>query len=133
MVAADSILFPTNRPTRIARWPISSSERASPPPAAPAVLPIGRCSAAVGFTDDDFDKPVIGVASLFSRHHPLQRPPRSAGGKGPRGVRAAGGVPQTFGAPTVSDGIIDGPHGNAVFARFAAKSLPTASKRSAGR
>jgi dihydroxy-acid dehydratase len=60
---------------------------------------------AVGFTDADFDKPVIGVASLFSDITPCNAHLDRLAAKGREGVRAAGGVPQTFGAPTVSDGI----------------------------
>src|SRR4051795_5056824 len=60
---------------------------------------------AVGFTDDDFDKPVIGVASLFSEITPCNAHLDRLARKGREGVRAAGGVPQVFGAPTVSDGI----------------------------
>src|ERR671932_814099 len=66
---------------------------------------------AVGFLDDDFDRPMVGVASLFSdittcKAH-LDRFVR----KGCEGVRAAGGVPQVFGAPTASDGIMMGHQG----------------------
>jgi dihydroxy-acid dehydratase len=60
---------------------------------------------AVGFTDDDFNKPTIGVASLFSDITPCNAHLDRLALKGREGIRAAGGVPQTFGAPTVSDGI----------------------------
>lgn len=60
---------------------------------------------AVGFTDDDFDKPVIGVASLHSDITPCNAHLDRLARKGCEGIRAGGGVPQTFGAPTVSDGI----------------------------
>ena len=60
---------------------------------------------AVGFTDEDFDRPVVGVASLFSDITPCNSHLDRLALKGREGVRAAGGVPQTFGAPTVSDGI----------------------------
>jgi len=65
----------------------------------------------VGFTDEDFDKPVIGVASLFSDITPCNAHLDRLAEKGREGVRAAGGVPQTFGAPTVSDGISMGHKG----------------------
>lgn len=65
----------------------------------------------VGFTDEDFDKPVIGVASLFSDITPCNAHLDRLAVKGREGVRAAGGVPQTFGAPTVSDGISMGHKG----------------------
>src|SRR5579883_2244100 len=60
---------------------------------------------AVGFTDEDFEKPVVGVASLFSDITPCNAHLDRLAEKGREGIRAAGGVPQTFGAPTVSDGI----------------------------
>src|SRR5262245_13558897 len=65
----------------------------------------------VGFTDEDFEKPVIGVASLFSDVTPCNAHLDRLAEKGREGVRAAGGVPQTFGAPTVSDGISMGHRG----------------------
>src|SRR5437762_3861553 len=66
---------------------------------------------AVGFLDDDFTKPMIGVASLFSTITPcnahLDRLARAA----LEGIRAGGGVGQVFGAPTASDGIMMGHQG----------------------
>lgn len=59
----------------------------------------------VGFTDDDFSRPVVGVASLFSEITPCNAHLDRLARKGCEGVRAGGGVPQIFGAPTVSDGI----------------------------
>jgi dihydroxy-acid dehydratase len=59
----------------------------------------------VGFTDEDFGKPVIGIASLASDITPCNAHLDRLAHKGREGVRAAGGVPQTFGVPTVSDGI----------------------------
>src|SRR5579883_977304 len=66
---------------------------------------------AVGFTDEDFEKPVVGVASLFSDITPCNAHLDRLAEKGREGIRAAGGVPQTFGAPTVSDGISMGHQG----------------------
>src|SRR4029079_14329017 len=60
---------------------------------------------AVGFTDDDFARPVAGVASLFSEITPCNAHLDRLARKGCEGIRAGGGVPQVFGAPTVSDGI----------------------------
>mgnify|MGYP005838669247 CR=1 FL=1 len=60
---------------------------------------------AVGFVDEDFSKPIVGVASLFSDITPCNAHLDRLALKGREGIRAAGGVPQTFGAPTVSDGI----------------------------
>ena len=63
---------------------------------------------AVGFQDDDFDRPIVGVASLHSEITPCNAHLDRLARKGIEGVRAAGGVPQIFGAPTVSDGITMG-------------------------
>jgi dihydroxy-acid dehydratase len=66
---------------------------------------------AVGFLDEDFDRPMIGVASLFSDITPCNAHLDRLVRKGCEGVRAGGGVPQTFGAPTASDGIMMGHQG----------------------
>src|SRR4051812_8290977 len=65
----------------------------------------------VGFHDDDFDRPMVGVASLFSDITPCNAHLDRLARKGVEGVRAAGGVPQIFGAPTASDGIMMGHQG----------------------
>src|SRR5436305_5305474 len=65
----------------------------------------------VGFLDDDFDRPMIGVASLFSDITPCNAHLDRLARKGCEGVRAAGGVPQIFGAPTASVGIMMGHRG----------------------
>src|SRR5260370_6439506 len=63
---------------------------------------------AVGFLDDDFDRPMIGVASLFSDITPCNAHLDRLARKAVEGIRTAGGVPQIFGAPTASDGIMIG-------------------------
>src|SRR3954470_22428990 len=65
----------------------------------------------VGFHDDDFDRPMIGVASLFSDITPCNAHLDRLARKGCEGVRAAGGVPQIFVGPTASDGIMMGHQG----------------------
>ena len=66
---------------------------------------------AVGFLDDDFSKPMIGVASLHSDITPCNAHLDRLARKGIEGIRAGGGVPQIFGAPTASDGIMMGHKG----------------------
>jgi dihydroxy-acid dehydratase len=66
---------------------------------------------AVGFQDDDFKRPIIGVASLFSDITPCNAHLDRLARKGCEGVFAGGGVPQIFGAPTASDGIMMGHQG----------------------
>src|SRR4051812_6134397 len=63
---------------------------------------------AVGFHDDDFDRPIIGVANLHSDITPCNAHLDRLVAVGREGIRAAGGVPQVFGAPTASDGIMMG-------------------------
>src|SRR4051812_13499484 len=66
---------------------------------------------AVGFQDGDFSKPMVGVASLHSDITPCNSHLDRLSRKGIEGIRAAGGVPQIFGAPTGSDGISMGHKG----------------------
>src|SRR5262245_66587024 len=66
---------------------------------------------AVGFHDDDFDRPMVGVADLFSDITPCNAHLDRLARKACEGVRAGGGVPQRFGAPTGSDGIMMGQTG----------------------
>src|SRR6266571_3876601 len=66
---------------------------------------------AVGFLDEDFDRPMIAVASLFSDITPCNAHLDRLARKVIEGVRAGGGVPQIFGAPTASDGIMMGHQG----------------------
>src|SRR5436305_7730817 len=66
---------------------------------------------AVGFHDDDFNRPMVGVASLFSDITPCNAHLDRLARKGCEGLRAAGAVGQTFGAPTASDGIMMGHQG----------------------
>ena len=88
---------------------------------------------AVGFIDDDFDRPMIGVAVAVQRHHPVQRPPRPAGrARACEGIRAGGGVPQIVRRPDRSDGIMMGHKGMRYSPRVAARSSPTAIEVVAG-
>src|SRR5436309_14629624 len=66
---------------------------------------------AVGFLDNDFTRPMVGVASLFSDITPCNAHLDRIARKAYEGIRAAGGVPQIFGAPTASDGIMMGHQG----------------------
>jgi dihydroxy-acid dehydratase len=66
---------------------------------------------AVGFHDDDFSRPMIGVASLYSDITPCNAHLDRLARKACEGIRAGGGVGQVFGAPTASDGIMMGHQG----------------------
>jgi dihydroxy-acid dehydratase len=62
----------------------------------------------VGFSDSDFEKPVIGIANLQSDITPCNSHLGRLAQIAREGIRAAGGVPQIFGCPTASDGIMMG-------------------------
>jgi len=66
---------------------------------------------AVGFTDEDFDKPIAGIASLWSDITPCNMHIDRLALKAREGVKQGGGVAQTFGTITVSDGIAMGHEG----------------------
>ncbi len=66
---------------------------------------------AVGFHDDDFNRPMIGVVNLQSDITPCNVHLDRLVNQGCLGIRAAGGVPQRFGAPTATDGIMMGHQG----------------------
>jgi len=66
---------------------------------------------AVGLTDDDWDKPQIGIASAWNEVTPCNVTLRKLAEEAKAGVRAAGGVPLEFGTITVSDGISMGHEG----------------------
>src|SRR5260370_19078544 len=66
---------------------------------------------AVGLTDDDFNKPLVGIASTWSEITPCNSHIHRLAVKDQEGVRVGGGVPQIFGTITVSDGISMGTEG----------------------
>src|SRR5258705_4253599 len=66
---------------------------------------------ALGLHDDDFDRPMIGIANLHSDITPCNAHLNRLAVKAIEGIRAGGGVGQVFGAPTASDGIMMGHQG----------------------
>lgn len=66
---------------------------------------------AVGFRDEDFSKPIVGVASAYSTITPCNMGIATLAAQAEAGVRLAGGMPQIFGTITVSDGISMGTEG----------------------
>jgi len=66
---------------------------------------------AVGFGDEDFTKPIIGIANAHSTITPCNAKLNDLALRAEAAVRAAGGMPQTFGTITVSDGISMGTEG----------------------
>ena len=66
---------------------------------------------AVGFGDDDFLKPIVGIANAHSTITPCNAGLGELAAAAEAAVRAAGAMPQTFGTITVSDGISMGTEG----------------------
>ncbi|MEX0848424.1 MAG: dihydroxy-acid dehydratase [Ilumatobacteraceae bacterium] len=66
---------------------------------------------AIGMTDDDWEKPQIGIANAWNEVTPCNMTLRKLAEHAKEGVRAAGGFPMEFGTITVSDGISMGHEG----------------------
>ena len=66
---------------------------------------------AVGFSDEDFDKPIVGVANGFSTITPCNKGLNELAMNAERALKKAGAMPQMFGTITVSDGISMGTEG----------------------
>ena len=66
---------------------------------------------AVGFTDTDFDKPIVGVANGHSTMNPCNAGIQPLVDRIVSALKHAGAMPQTFGFPTVTDGIGMGTEG----------------------
>ncbi|MBF2015560.1 MAG: dihydroxy-acid dehydratase [Rivularia sp. T60_A2020_040] len=66
---------------------------------------------AVGFGDQDFTKPIVGIANSFSTITPCNMGINTLAQKAEQGVRAAEAMPQMFGTITISDGISMGTEG----------------------
>jgi dihydroxy-acid dehydratase len=60
---------------------------------------------AVGFRDGDFDKPIVGVANGHSTMNPCNAGIQPLVERVVQALEQAGAKPQTFGIPTVTDGI----------------------------
>ncbi len=66
---------------------------------------------AVGFGDNDFDKPIVGVANGHSTMNPCNAGIQPLADRAVTAITAAGGMPQMFGVITVTDGISMGTEG----------------------
>ncbi|MEW5959336.1 MAG: dihydroxy-acid dehydratase [Chloroflexota bacterium] len=66
---------------------------------------------AVGFGDDDFDKPIVGLANAYSTLTPCNLGLNLLAKRVETALREAGAMPQMFGTITVSDGISMGTEG----------------------
>jgi dihydroxy-acid dehydratase len=66
---------------------------------------------AVGFGDQDFTKPIVGVANGYSTITPCNMGLNGLALRAEAGIKDAGAMPQMFGTITVSDGISMGTEG----------------------
>jgi dihydroxy-acid dehydratase len=66
---------------------------------------------AVGFGDEDFTKPIVAIANAHSTITPCNAKLNDLALRAEAAIRHAGGMPQTFGTITVSDGISMGTEG----------------------
>src|SRR5467141_879912 len=66
---------------------------------------------AIGFTDEDLAKPVIGVANTWIETMPCNYNLRDLAVKVKEGIRAAGGTPMEFNTISISDGVTMGTEG----------------------
>ncbi|NML17490.1 dihydroxy-acid dehydratase [Azohydromonas caseinilytica] len=66
---------------------------------------------AMGYTESDFGKPMIGVANGHSTITPCNSGLQRLADAAVEGLRAAGANPQVFGTPTISDGMAMGTEG----------------------
>ena len=66
---------------------------------------------AIGFSDDDLRRPIVGVANTWTETMPCNFGLRALAEHVKRGVRAAGGTPMEFNTIAISDGITMGTEG----------------------
>jgi dihydroxy-acid dehydratase len=66
---------------------------------------------ALGYTKEDFDKPMIGIANGHSTITPCNAGLQPLADAAAAAIKAAGANPQMFGTPTISDGMAMGTEG----------------------
>src|ERR1700691_53547 len=66
---------------------------------------------AIGFTDEDLAKPIIGVANTWIETMPRNYNLRALAVQVKEGIRAAGGTPMEFNTIAISDGVTMGTEG----------------------
>ena len=87
------------------------SRRSSAITAGPSRAPARAMLKAVGFTDEDLRRPIIGVANTWIEIGPCNYHLRDLGEQVKAGIRAAGGTPMEFNTVSISDGITMGSEG----------------------
>src|ERR671922_115657 len=66
---------------------------------------------AIGYTDEDLRKPIIGIANTWTETMPCNFNLRQLAVRVKEGVKAAGGTPMEFNTVAISDGITMGTEG----------------------
>ena len=87
------------------------SKRSDAITAGPSRAPARAMLKAVGFTDEDLRRPIIGVANTWIEIGPCNYHLRDLGEQVKAGIRAAGGTPMEFNTVSISDGITMGSEG----------------------
>jgi len=77
----------------------------------PSRAPARAMMKAIGFTDEDLSKPLIGIANTWTEIGPCNFHLRDLAEHVKAGVRAAGGTPLEFNTVSISDGITMGTEG----------------------
>ncbi|MBI4550730.1 MAG: dihydroxy-acid dehydratase [Candidatus Latescibacteria bacterium] len=77
----------------------------------PSRAPARAMLKAVGFTDDDLARPIVGVANTWIEIGPCNYHLRELAGRIKDGIRDAGGTPMEFNTVSISDGITMGSEG----------------------
>jgi len=77
----------------------------------PSRAPARAMLKAVGFTDEDLRRPIIGIANTWTEIGPCNFHLRELAAAVKRGVREAGGTPMEFNTVSISDGITMGAEG----------------------
>ena len=77
----------------------------------PSRAPARAMLKAVGFTDEDLCRPIIGIANTWTEIGPCNFHLRELAAAVKRGVREAGGTPMEFNTVSISDGITMGAEG----------------------
>src|ERR1700704_2105707 len=73
--------------------------------------PAGAMLKAIGFTDEDLKKPIIGVANTWIETMPCNYNLRELAEHVKAGIRAAGGTPMEYNTIAISDGVTMGTEG----------------------
>src|SRR5438552_15697576 len=66
---------------------------------------------AIGFTDEDLSRPIVGVANTWTETMPCNFHLRRLAEQVKQGIRAAGGTPMEFNTISISDGVTMGTEG----------------------